>query len=253
MFAVALLPERPLKVGDAVHLHLVSQQKRSPTDQPGCPWVGIATPLRIKGRISGERERDELEVEFVVRNEEEEDGTRRAFVRASADPRMSAAPTHLQRRLGLRRPDMCVQRRRTALNPVAERTTTDSGPVDETCDTEIVDRSWKTRVRKSDEMDRTPRRAGHESSLRGGARGSSVRGRGLTGALGMPGHGGRGRVMEDRWAGTPYAAPGPSQTLPMPWLTMSGRMEACVGKSTARSSEAPVRGPEGPVSDLGDT
>ncbi|KAL1948191.1 hypothetical protein VTO73DRAFT_12266 [Trametes versicolor] len=129
MFAVALPPQRPLKIGDAVHLHLVSTRNRNPSEPLDSPWVGIATPLRIRGRISGERERSELEVEFVVMNDEEGNGARRAFVRASADPRMSATPTPPARRLILRRTEVRAgQERRTARNPVAGMVAAGGGP-----------------------------------------------------------------------------------------------------------------------------
>ncbi|KAL1940704.1 hypothetical protein VTO73DRAFT_7745 [Trametes versicolor] len=95
MYAVALFPAHPLQVGDAVHLHLLC---------PPSHGLGraVAIPLEIKGRISGERERSELEVEFVVSNDEEETCVRRAFIRASADPRMSATPTPPAERLRVR-------------------------------------------------------------------------------------------------------------------------------------------------------
>lgn len=104
MFAVALFPEHPLQVGDAVHLHLLSHTGQNATGTMENPLRAAAAPLEIRGRISGERERNRWEVEFVVMNDVEEAGVRRAFVRASADLRMSATPKPPAKSRKARRP-----------------------------------------------------------------------------------------------------------------------------------------------------
>ncbi|OJT01833.1 hypothetical protein TRAPUB_7740 [Trametes pubescens] len=103
MFAVALFPEHPLQVGDAVQLHLLSRPSQSDLNLLETCCQMTATPLGIRGKISGERERSEQEVEFVIKNDDEEAGIRRAFVRASADLRMSATPKPPARKYRLRR------------------------------------------------------------------------------------------------------------------------------------------------------
>lgn len=102
MFAVALFPEHPLQVGDAVQLHLLSRPSQSDLYLLETCCQMAATPLRIRGKISGERERSEQEVEFVIKNDDEEADVRRAFVRASADLRMSATPKPPARKYKLR-------------------------------------------------------------------------------------------------------------------------------------------------------
>lgn len=102
MYAVTLYPEHPLKVGDTVHLHHLCPPAPGYEGSPGDWCWEVAIPLKIKGRISGERERNDLEVEFVVMNNDEDVDVRKAFIRASADPCMSATPTLSATRRGLR-------------------------------------------------------------------------------------------------------------------------------------------------------
>lgn len=237
MYAVALFPEHPLKIGDAVHLHLLGPPRWRPEDGLKTLQRTDAIPLEIKGWISGERERSELEVEFVVRNEDEEATVRRAFIRASADPRMSATPTSSAEARGLRRHERRKeQRSKTARGLVEDLAVGKDGPGD------------LSGVGDERSTSHGAQRSGTERRVDGMAR-ASDRGRwvvctSLQGEMAVRG----ARLLgEERRARSCYETPGPTQQIPLPWLTPTERSrkgrDVGVGGSVARSSVMPVRGP----------
>ncbi len=179
MYAVALFPAHPLQVGDAVHLYLVCPPSQGPEPHPGDLRRVVAIPLEIKGRISGERERSALEVEFVVRNDEEETCVRRAFIRASADPRMSATRTPSVGRLRLR-PSFLYNEQEGPLRPTRAE-----------CDLEA-----NLGARESAHLRRQP---------------GTDRGRWVVYTSSRT-------ETEERRAGVPYVAPGPTREVRPAWL-----------------------------------
>lgn len=93
MYATAVSPPNPLQIGDAIHLFLLCLPRQEPDEPTESRNPAAAVPLEIWGTISGERERSELEVEFVVVNDNEDADVRRVFLRARSDSRNCAAPT----------------------------------------------------------------------------------------------------------------------------------------------------------------
>ncbi|OJT13068.1 hypothetical protein TRAPUB_10381 [Trametes pubescens] len=239
MYAVALFPEHPLKIGDAVHLHLLCPLNWRPGGGLETLQQAPAIPLEIKGWISGERERSELEVEFVVRNEDEDATVRRAFIRASADPRMSATPTLPAGNRGLRHSERRMeQRSKVARGSVA-------GPRLEVARGGPVGPPHVEGERGSD-----PGAQSHGTEGRvGGLARASDRGRWVvcTSLTTTATTGGARPPDKDRRARGCYATPGPTRQIPLPWLTPSGRSRrgrsVGVGGNMGRSSETPGRGP----------
>lgn len=232
MYAVTLYPEHPLKVGDAVHLHHLCPPAPGYEGSPGDWRREVAIPLKIKGRISGERERNDLEVEFVVMNDDEDVDVRRAFVRASADPRMSATPTLSATRRGLR---------------YSERRKRKEGRATREADADLaVAENGSVGPRRMNATSGWRAGLGTERGARGLQQQASDRGRWVVCTpleMEMA-----GIQSEERVARTPHVAPGPTEGLPSPWDAPSERNEeerrVGVGRAErGRSSEAPGRGP----------
>lgn len=249
MYAAAFPPPFPLHVGDVVHLHLLCtpiEELESTTRTWAHP---VTVPLGIEGTISGERERSELEVEFVIRCDKTEARVPSVFLRMGAEPRDADAPTSSDCDFPLRRPDRDEELVR-AVRGVCQERVARAGPVART----DLKQTGSTEPSGMLEMDRSawaPRPPEHYGADRRTARGARTRkgGGGRVGA-GTPlqrlekGVGSESTEQEaEQWR----EVPGPTQRIFPPWLVPSKRSrrerEAGVGEKPSRSTEAPTRAP----------
>ncbi|EIW62620.1 uncharacterized protein TRAVEDRAFT_17246 [Trametes versicolor FP-101664 SS1] len=245
MYAVAIEPLYPLQVGDAVHLHLLSFPPREPGTTQSGVMKPVATPLEIKGRISGERERDELEVEFVIRNDEEDTDVRRVFVRAGVNSCTPATPMTSDVRYGLRRPNLHGGQEWVADREVDKPWQAGwGGPTQ----TPILEAEGGVGVRNAlpDAQRILFEQLGVDRRMRSAHR-QSDRGRWVVYAPPRKGAKKLRRVEGSR-PGPPAVAPGPTQRIPTPWdapreRSRTGIAEG-VGSSNGRNSETPARGPK---------
>ncbi|OJT07294.1 hypothetical protein TRAPUB_1854, partial [Trametes pubescens] len=130
MYATAILPRIPLQIGDRVHLYLRCLPCRRGEGLCENQYEPVAVPLEIWGKISGERERNELEVEYVVRNDNEDAHVRRVFLRTRADFCECSTPTSPADEQALRLSDARDEwEERTARKLRQERVASETGPV----------------------------------------------------------------------------------------------------------------------------
>lgn len=207
MYATAVPPPRPLQIGEKVHLYLVNPPPRSPLRE-------AIIPLKIKGWIAEEHERTELEVEFVVRSDEEEAHVQRVFLRTSAEPRGQDAPTQRFERPPLRLSDVGGAPRRTkearALGkwagtggPYRPRSAREAGNERRSARTSLLPEQSEP-VGTETEEGRGPKQMGDRDDWEVWVPAREER------------RGGPGPQNEEAGAWLSYVAPGPTQRMPLP-------------------------------------
>lgn len=248
MYAVAVQPDFPLRLGDAVHLLLLSHPPGGAGElSDGRNRVDV-TPLGIRGRISGERERSELEVEFVVSNDNEEANIRRAFLRTRAEQYASATPTTSARDSWLRLPEVSDRSMEGRMDGGArgeDLAGGGGGPCGPLSSEEDRGPIWGTWAVAEGMYPFPGGPAGTGRSARGVQR-ISDHGRWVvcTSSREEP-----GLSVGGQTSGDAFAAPGPTRKISAPWLTPNERSrrrdDVGVGLNADRSSEARARAPWG--------
>lgn len=244
MYATAISPQAPLRVGDQVHLHLLCLPRQEQSENPEERRRPAAVPLEIWGKISGERERDELEVEFVIRNDNEDAQVRRVFLRARADSRGATTPTRPDNERVLRRPQLRevrgvgAGRRRHAEEdgePAGPRAPTNTqSEADGSCMTHSMTpgpRAYRESARDGTGGGRTGTQPPGECS--GGRREPKTP---------LREQSWRGPLEVELWPGRRAEAPGPSERVFPQWMAPKERRRrrrrADVGASPGRTQEA---------------
>ncbi|OJT05925.1 hypothetical protein TRAPUB_3215 [Trametes pubescens] len=241
MYAVAFPPSCPLCLGKDVELHLLCAPPQGSETLFGCRPKAVAIPLGIRGRIVEEQERSKLEVEFVIKVDEDVTHVRRVFLRTSTEQCMSATPMHPAHDPAPRSSDVRNGTMWMAWAGSENRTGDAGGPAMPQCveATSSPNTSRGAQAHGGESAGQEWNWSGERTVVESGPLRTS---REAVPRLSWRVADGAGPLGRERGAGPVYAAPGPTQRMREPWAKPKERSRLRTSVDDGRSSSSRRRG-----------